>query len=106
MFTCSQGADLMFGNPLFGAVKLTKNIEPDKCFYSGLNIGFDARRSFVLSDGSGFGQNEIIFGADMSQSLHIDNKKKGILILAKGLTDALDDTTFNIEKEYSINFTE
>ena len=42
----------------------------------------------------------------MSQSLHIDNKKKGILILAKGLTDALDDTTFNIEKEYSINFTE
>ena len=99
MFTCSQGADLMFGNPLFEAVKLTKNIEPDKCFYSGLNIGFDARRSFVLSDGSGFGQNEIIFGADMSQSLHIDNKKKG-------LTDALDDTTFNIEKEYSINFTE
>ena len=106
MFTCSQGADLMFGNPLFGAVKLTKNIEPDKCFYSGLNIGPDARRSFVLSDGSGFGQNEIIFGADMSQSLHIDNKKKGILILAKGPTDALDDTTFNIEKEYSINFTE
>ena len=102
MFTCSQGADLMFGNPLFGAVKLTKNIEPDKCFYSG----FDARRGFVLSDGSGFGQNEIIFGADMSQSLHIDNKKKGILILAKGLIDPLDDTTFNIEKEYSINLTE
>ena len=27
----------------FGAVKLTKNVDPDKCGYSGYDIGFDAR---------------------------------------------------------------
>ena len=36
-----------------------------------------------LSDDSGFGKNVIIFGADMSSSAHIDNKKKDILFLVK-----------------------
>ena len=40
---------------------------------------------FSLS-GSGFGNNVIIFGADMSSPAHIDNKKKDILILGKGPT--------------------
>ena len=38
--------------------------------------------------------------------MHIDNKKKDILILGKGSTDSLDDTMLTVEKEYSINFTE
>ena len=29
-----------------------------------------------ISDGSGFGKNVIIFGADTSSSVHVDNKKK------------------------------
>ena len=36
--------------------------------------------------GGGFGQNVIIFGVDMSSSVHVDNKKKDILILGKGPT--------------------
>ena len=55
---------------------------------------------------AGFDKKVIMFGADMSSSAHIDNKKKDILILGKGPTDGLDDTTLTAEKEYSINFTE
>ena len=62
------------------------------------DIGFDAHRSFSLSDDSGFGKTVIIFGADMSSSLHIDNKKKDILILGKDPKDGLDDTTLASEK--------
>ena len=38
--------------------------------------------------------------------MHIDNKKKDILILGKGPTDGLDNTALTAEKEYLINFTE
>ena len=85
----------------FGAVKLTKNVDFDQYSYSGYGIGFDACGSFLLSDGAGFGKN-IIFG--MSPYVHINDKKKDILILGKGPTDGLDDTTLTPEKEYSINF--
>ena len=62
-------------NCLFGAVTLTKNVNIDKYGYSGYGIGFDRRSSFSFP-GGGFGQNVLIFGADMSSSAHIDNKKK------------------------------
>ena len=62
---------------LFGAVTLTKNADIDKYRYSGYGIGFDRKGSFSFP-GGGFGQNVIIFGADMSSSIHIDNKGKDI----------------------------
>ena len=62
-------------NCLFGAVTLTKNTDIDKYGYSGYGIGFDRRSSFSFPSG-GFGQNIIIFGVDMSFSVHINNKKK------------------------------
>ena len=65
---------------LFGAVTLTKNADIDKYGYSGYGIGFDRRSSFSFP-GRGFGQNVLIFGVVMSSSAHIDNKKKGILVL-------------------------
>ena len=40
----------------------------------------------------------------MSSSVHIDNKKKDILIIGKGPTQGLDDTTLTAEAQYSINF--
>ena len=39
------------------------------------------------------GKNVIIFGVDMSSSVHIDNKGKDILILGKGPTQGLHDTS-------------
>ena len=41
----------------------------------------------------------ITFGADMSSLVHIDNKKKDILILGKDPTDDLDDIMLKTEKE-------
>ena len=38
-------------------------------------------------------RNVIIFGADMSSSVHVDNERKEILILGEGPTQELDDTT-------------
>ena len=75
-------------NCLFGAVSLTKNADIDKYRYSGYGIGFDRRGSFSFP-GGGFGQNVIIFGADMSSSILIDNKEKDILILGLGPTQGL-----------------
>ena len=40
----------------------------------------------------GFGKNAIIFGVDMSSSVHANNKKKDILILGEGPTQGLDNT--------------
>ena len=62
-------------NSLFGALILTKNADIDKYGYSGYGIGFDIKSSFSF-EGGGFGQNVIIFGAEMSSSVHVDNKKK------------------------------
>ena len=67
-------------NCLFGSVTLTKSADIDKYGYSGYGIGFDRRSSYSFP-GGGFGQNIIIFGADMSFSSLIENKKKDILIL-------------------------
>ena len=88
---------------LFGSVKLTKNSDIDKYKYSGYAIGFDRRDKFSFGDG--FGQNVIIFGADMSSSIHANNKTENILVLGKGFTQGLDNTTIYAEKMYSINFT-
>ena len=49
-------------------------------------------------------ENVLIFGADMSSSIHIDNKKKDILVLGRGPTQGLE-STLTAEKMCSINFT-
>ena len=41
----------------------------------------------------------------MSASIHANNKTKNILVLDKGFTQGLDNTTIYAEKMYSINFT-
>ena len=75
----SHSDDSTLKNCLSGAVVLTKNSDIDKYGYSGYGIG------------GRFGQNVLIFGADMSSSTHIDNKKI-ILGLEKGPTQGLEHT--------------
>ena len=69
-------------NCYFGAVSITKNADIDKNKYSGYGIGFDRTGVYLLPDGS-FGRNVVIFGVDMSSSVHVNNKRKDILILGK-----------------------
>ena len=54
---------------------LTKNADIDKYGYSGYEIGFD-RRGSLSFPGGGYGQNVLVFGADMSSFPHTDNRKK------------------------------
>ena len=89
---------------MFGSVKFTKNADIDKYKYSGYGIGFHRHGTFSFPSG-GFGCNVIIFGVDMSSSVHVDNKKKNILIFGEGPRQVLDGTTLTAEKKYSINFT-
>ena len=51
-------------------------------------------------------KNVIIFGADMSSSVNIENKNKNILILDEGPTQGLHDNTLTAEAKYPINFTQ
>ena len=66
---------------LFRSVKLSLNPDPDKYRHSPYGIRVDT-----------------------SSSVHIDNKKKDILILGFGATQGLHNTTLIAEAQYSINF--
>ena len=98
----SHDSDPAMKNCLFNAVTLTKNADIEKYKYSGYGTGFDRKSSFSFT-GGGFGQNILIFGADVSSSIHIDNNKKDILLLGRGRTQGLE-STLTAEKMYSINF--
>ena len=65
---------------LFGGVKLAKNADLEKCVYSSYDIEFDSRSEFSLPHFN-VGKKVIILGVDISSFVHIDNKKKDILIL-------------------------
>ena len=88
-------------NCLFGAVKLTKHVGVDQYKYSGCGMAFDRKGSYSIGDE--VGRNVIIFGVDMSSSLHVDNNKKYILILVKGPTKRLEHT-LAAERLYSTIF--
>lgn len=76
-------ADFTLEHSSFGDVKLTRSSVFDKYEYSEYGIGFDLRGTFLLSHGSGFGKNAITFGADLSSSADIDNKKNKLWFLVK-----------------------
>ena len=60
--------DFTLGNCLFGSAKRTKNADLYK--YKCRSLGFDSRSKFSFTD-AGVGKYVIIFGADMSSSVHI-----------------------------------
>ena len=68
-------------------------------------IGFVSRLEFLFTYGS-CGKNVIIFTADMSSSVHVDNEGKFILILGEQPTQWLDETTLTAETKYPIDFTQ
>ena len=85
-------------------VSLTKYADIDKYKYSGYGIGFDRHGRFSFP-GIGLGSRYELFGVDMSFSVHIDSKKKYILILGKGSTKRLEHA-LTAEKMYLINLAE
>ena len=77
---------------------MTKNVDIDKYGYSGYGIRFDRHGSFSSPD-IGLGRNVIIFRVEMSSSTKIHNRKRDILILAKGPTQGFEHT-LSAEKLY------
>ena len=68
------------------------NPDPDKYKYSGgIGIGFDSKGQYTHPD-EGYDKN-IIFGADMTNSKHANNKTKDVLVLGRYLVQKINDTT-------------
>ena len=84
--------DYTLNNCFFGPVKLTKNAGQDKYKYSSYCIEFGSHSEFSFRDRR-LEEYFIIFGADTSLSVHIDNKNKDKLIIDEGL----DDNTLTAE---------
>ena len=98
-------------NALFGAMQITKNAtDSDKNNYKGYGICFDERSEFshTITEGGRAhttdARNVLIFGADMSFSVHATNRANHIYLMGTGLTQGINDTTIYAEKNFFRNF--
>ena len=94
-------------------MQITKNAtDNSKNNYKGYGICFDERSKFghtmIESSRSHIpnGRNVLIFGADMSFSIHRINRANHIYVMGNGFTQGIHDTTLYVEKKYFRNFTE
>ena len=100
-------------NALFGAMQITKNsTDSDKNNYKGYGICFYERSEFghTITEGGHThttdARNVLIFGADMSFSVHATNRANHIYLMGTGLTQGINDTTIYSEKNLYRNFTD
>ena len=113
--TIASSRDISFTiqNALFGAMQITKNAtDNSNNNYKGYGICFDERSEFgyTITEG-GFthttdARNVLIFGADMSFSVHVTNRANNINVMGTGLTQGIHDTTLYAEKNFYRNFTD
>ena len=87
-------------NTLFGAMQITKNAtDNSKNSYKGYGICFDERSEFghTITEGGRAhttdARNGLIFGTDMSFSVHATNRANHIYLMGTGLTQGINDTT-------------
>ena len=90
---------------MFGAIKVTKNVNTSNYRYSGYGICFDGESEFSFGNFVK-GKNVLTFGADMSFSSHSTNKTQNIYVLGKYFVQGINGTTIYAEKIYKTNFTE
>ena len=89
-------------NCSFRATKITKKSDMSKYNYSGYGVVFDWKGTFLHPTGT-FSNNVIIFGADMSNSAHSNNRANNILVLGEDVIQKINGTTIYAEKIYSVN---
>ena len=109
----SRDTSFTIQDALFGAMQITKNAtDNSKNNYKGYGICFDEGSQFgyTMTEGGRThitnGRNVLIFGADMSFSIHATNRANYIYVMGDGLTQGVHDTTLYVEKKYFRNFTE
>ena len=108
----SRDSSFTIQNALFAAMQITKNAtDNSKNNYKGYGICFDERSQFghtITEDGRAHttnGRNVLIFGVDMSFSVHATNRTNSIYVMGDGLPQGIHDTTLYVEKNYWRNFT-
>ena len=92
-------------NGLFGAVKITKNVNISHYKYKGYVICFESESSFSFGNRID-AKNVIIFGVSTSNSSHSTNKTQNIHVLGNDFVQGINSTTIYAEKIYKTNFTE
>ena len=109
----SRDTSFTIQDVLFGAMQITKNAtDNSKNNYKGYGICFDEGSQFghTMTEGgrnhTANGRNVLIFGADMSFSVHRTNRANHVYVMGDGLTQGIHDTTLYVEKKYFRNFTE
>ena len=100
-------------NALFGAMESAKNAtDNSKNNYKGFGICFHERSEFrhTITEGGHAhttdARNVLIFGADMSSSVHATNRANHIYLMGTGLTQGINDTTIYADKNFYRNITD
>ena len=97
--------DFTVQNGLFGAVKITKNVNTSHYKYEGYGICFDSESSFSFGNRID-GTNVTIFGVNTSNNSQSTNKTQNIYVLGKDFVQGISNTTVYAEKIYKTNFTD
>ena len=110
--TSTRNTDYTIQNALFGATKITKNTDSSKNNYIGYDLCFDEGGEFGHTVKQGNfnratnAKNVIIFGVDMSSSIHATNRANNIYVMGKDFIQGINDTNIYTEKLFHNNFTE
>ena len=99
-------------NALFGAMQITKNSDTSEYDYKGYGIYFDEGDQFyhTITEG-GFAhttnaRNVLIFGVDMSFSVHATNRANHIYVMGTEFVQDINDTTIYEKKIFYRNVTD
>ena len=112
LITSNRNTDYTIQNVLFGAMKTTKNTDSSKNNFTGYGLCFDEGGEFGHTVKQGNfnrttnAKNIIIFGVDMSSSIHATNRANNIYVIGKDFIQGINDTTIYAEKLFHNNFTE
>ena len=108
----SRDTTFTIQNALFGAMQILKNVDTSKYDYKGYGICFDKRSNFghTITEGGRAhttdARNVLIFGVDMSFSVHKTNRANHIYVMGTGFIQGIHDTTLYGEKNFYRNFTD
>ena len=108
----TRNTDYTIQNALFGAMKITKNTDSSKNYYTGYGLCFDEGGEFGHTVRQGNfdritnAKNVIMFGVDMSSSINTTNRANNIYVVGKDFIQGINDTTIYAEKLFHNNFTE
>ena len=109
----TRGITFTIQNALFGAMQITKNTtDNSKSNYKEYGICFNEGSEFghTITEGGHAhttdARNVLIFGVDMSFSVHATNRANNVYLMGTGLTQGIHDTTIYAEKNFYRNFTD